>query len=161
MGKLILAASFVFLAFVVLAWLQPANGKHVVSAKDQQPGSDNTYSIGSPPAIEYPSQDTTIADSTEVSPEPEKGMQAFMQWVGRNYRFPKEAVKANVSGTIWVNFVVEVDGSLGDIEVVEDLGYGTKEAAIKLLKEAPKWKPGMLNGEPVRVLFSMPIRLNL
>lgn len=99
--------------------------------------------------------------AVEVMPEPAGGMMAFMQWVGRNYQYPKKAVDAAVQGTVEVSFVVEKDGSLTNFKIRRDLGYGTGQEAVKVLQKAPKWKPGIQNGKPVRVMFTMPIRLSV
>jgi len=102
-----------------------------------------------------------IFQSVEINPEPPGGMAEFMQWVGRNYEYPQAAMDAGVNGQVQVSFVVERDGSLTDIKVVKDLKFGTGDAAVKLLQKAPKWSPGIQNGRPVRVAYTLPIRLNL
>ena len=102
-----------------------------------------------------------IFRSVEVDPQPPGGMQAFMKWVGDNYDYPQGAIEAGVNGVVQVSFVVERDGSLTDIQIVRDLKYGTGEAAVKLLSKADKWSPGVQNGRPVRVAYTLPIRLNL
>lgn len=110
-------------------------------------------------------QDTTreVMDFNKVEKQPQfpGGMQAFYKWVGENYKYPAEAKKNKVSGSLHLSFVVERDGSLSNFELLRDLGYGTGEAAIDLLKESPKWKPGLTRGETVRVSYSLPIKLNL
>ena len=88
-------------------------------------------------------------------------MTAFRKWIGDNYQYPSGAIDAGVKGTVQVSFVVEKDGSLTDIKVVRDLSYGTGQAAINLLKKAKKWSPGIQNGRPVRVAYTLPIRLDL
>lgn len=95
----------------------------------------------------------------EISPEPTGGMMAFREWIGQNYEFPQAAVDAGVNGTVEISFVVERDGSLSDIRIVRDLGHGTGEEAVRLFKDAPKWSPGIQNGRPVRVAYTLPIRL--
>jgi len=102
-----------------------------------------------------------IFQSVEVQPQPPGGMKAFMEWVGKNYDYPQAAIEAGVNGQVQVSFVVERDGSLTDIKVVRDLKYGTGDAAVKLLGKAAKWSPGVQNGRPVRVAYTLPIRLNL
>jgi len=102
-----------------------------------------------------------IFQSVEVQPQPPGGMKAFMEWVGKNYDYPQAAIEAGVNGQVQVSFVVERDGSLTDIKVVRDLKYGTGDAAVKLLQRAAKWQPGVQNGRPVRVAYTLPIRLNL
>lgn len=98
---------------------------------------------------------------TEVSPEPPGGMRAFMEYIGQNYEFPQEAIEAGVTGLLQVSFVIERDGSLTDMKIVRDLGYGTGAAAIRVLQSSSKWSPGVQNGRPVRVAYTLPIRLNL
>ena len=58
-------------------------------------------------------------------------------------------------------FVIDVDGSIIELKVLKDLGYGTGEEAIRVLKESPKWIPGEQNGQPVRVKYALPIALNI
>ncbi|MFU1858810.1 energy transducer TonB [Sphingobacterium sp. NGMCC 1.201703] len=102
-----------------------------------------------------------IFTAVEVNPEPIGGMVNFMNWVATNYTYPKEALEKKANGIIEISFVVEKDGSLSDFKVKRDLGYGTKEAALELMKKARKWKPGIQNGQAVRVAYTLPIRLNL
>jgi len=102
-----------------------------------------------------------IFQSVEINPEPPGGMKSFMEWIAKNYDYPQAAIEAGVNGQVQVSFVVERDGSLTDIKVVRDLKYGTGDAAVKLLSKAAKWSPGIQNGRPVRVAYTLPIRLNL
>ncbi len=100
-------------------------------------------------------------NAIEVQPTPVGGMQAFMSWIASNYEYPAAATENGVNGVVEVSFVVEKDGSLTDINIKRDLKYGTGDAAVRLLKKAKKWKPGIQNGRPVRVAYTLPIRLNL
>ena len=108
-----------------------------------------------------PVSDHTVFETVEVAPAPKGGMKAFMEWVGKHYDFPQEAIDAGVNGAIQVAFVVEKDGSITNMKLVKDLGYGTGEAALRLLQNVEKWSPGIQNGKPVRVAYTLPIRLNL
>ncbi|WP_022829108.1 energy transducer TonB [Flavobacterium antarcticum] len=100
-------------------------------------------------------EDNTIYNAVEVRPEYPGGIGKFLEFVGKNYRAPEEDIK----GKVIVQFVVEKDGSLTDIKVMRDLGYGTGAEAIRVLKKSPRWKPGIQNGRPVRVLYSLPISI--
>lgn len=108
----------------------------------------------------------TIRDSDEfiaikeTEPKPPGGMQEFKQWIEENYNVPRAAKKAKVKGKLLATFVVEPDGKLTDIRVIKHLGHGTKKAAEKLFKKSPPWKPGMRNGEPIRMGYAMPIPLD-
>jgi len=92
----------------------------------------------------------------EVKPEFPGGMAKFYKYVGDNYRAPDED---GLKGKIYVTFVVEKDGSLTDIKVLRDIGYGTGKEAIRVLDRSPRWNPGVQNGKPVRVLYSLPITI--
>lgn len=96
----------------------------------------------------------------EVMPMPPGGMDAFVKWVGLNYRFSDNAVQNEAKGLVQINFVVEKDGTLSSFEVKRDIGFGTGEEAIRLLQKAKKWSPGIQNGIPVRVSYTLPIRLS-
>jgi len=102
-----------------------------------------------------------IFESVEINPSPKEGMDAFRKWIADNYQYPAGAIDAGVKGTVTVSFVVERNGELTDIKVLKDLSYGTGQAAINLLKKAKKWNPGIQNGRPVRVAYTLPIRLDL
>lgn len=102
-------------------------------------------------------EDNTIYNSAgiEVKPEFPGGMARFPKFVQDNFRTPEDAP----GGRIIVNFVVEKDGSLTDIKVLRDVGYGTKEEAIRMLKKSPRWSPAEQNGKKVRCTMSLPITI--
>mgnify|MGYP000013415708 CR=1 FL=1 len=92
----------------------------------------------------------------EVKPDFPGGIEKFYKFVGKNYQVPEEE---GLKGKVFVSFVVEKDGSLTDIKVIRDIGYGTGKEAIRVLKSCPKWNPGEQNGKEVRVLYSLPINI--
>jgi len=92
----------------------------------------------------------------EVKPDFPGGIEKFYRFVGNNYKTPEEE---GLKGKVYVTFVVEKDGSLTDIKVLRDIGYGTGAEAIRVLKKCPKWTPGEQNGKKVRVLYSLPITI--
>ncbi|MCW2118594.1 energy transducer TonB [Flavobacterium sp. 7A] len=103
-------------------------------------------------------EDTQIYNTAgiEVKPEFPGGIEKFYKFVGNNYRAPEEE---GLKGKVYVTFVVEKDGSLTDIKVLRDIGFGTGKEAIRVLNKSPKWNPGVQNGKPVRVLYSLPITI--
>ncbi|WP_242689249.1 energy transducer TonB [Pedobacter sp. SYSU D00535] len=102
-----------------------------------------------------------VYNQQEIQPEYPGGIMQFYQYIGRNYKYPAEARKKGVSGTVIVSFVVEKDGSLTDLKTLRDLGMGTGEEALRVVKNSPSWIPGKQHGVPVRVQYTLPIRLNL
>ena len=116
-----------------------------------------------PPTKQAVVEDNTVHDfaSIEQMPEFPGGMDKFYNYVGKNYVYPAAAREQGVSGRLILSFIVEKDGSLTDIKILRDLGMGTGDEAIRMLKRAPKWKAGIQNGRPVRVQYTLPIMLNL
>jgi len=111
---------------------------------------------------------STDSSGTEITyvhireqPEYPGGMKAFYAYVGAAYYYPPEAKKQQLDGTVLLGFVVDTLGKPVEIKVLQDLGLGTGEEALKVLQNSPPWKPGKWRGIPVRVSYTIPIRLNL
>jgi hypothetical protein len=101
-------------------------------------------------------QNADVYTEVEKKPDFPGGIKAFYEFVGKNYKVPN--VK-NLNGKIFIQFVVEKDGSLSDIKVIRDIGHGTGDEAVRVLKLSPNWTPGEQNGKPVRVQYALPISL--
>lgn len=106
-------------------------------------------------AIESSSNELLI--TAEVSPEPSGGMAGWSKFLQRNLRYPD----SENQGRVVLSFVVERDGSLTDIKVLKTIGAEFDREAIRVLKMAPKWKPGLQGGQAVRVQFTIPINFQL
>jgi len=102
--------------------------------------------------------DNTIYNTAgvEVKPQFPGGMDQFYKFVAENFKTPKVE---KLAGKIYVTFVIEIDGSITGMKVLRDIGYGTGEEAIRVLKLSPKWLPGQQNGKTVRCTYSLPITL--
>lgn len=96
-----------------------------------------------------------LVDTTQ--PSFPGGMIMFYKYVGKNFKIP-ENFKG--SGKIYLKFFIEKDGSLTDIEIIRDLGFGLGGEAVRVMKESPKWIPGQVNGKPARMVYSLPITIN-
>ena len=94
-------------------------------------------------------------------PEFKGGMAGFASYFSRNFSYSSVARQYGVSGKVIVSFVVDRDGSVLDVKVLRDLGLGTGFEAIRVLRASPKWTPGLQNGKPVRVAYTLPIALKL
>jgi hypothetical protein len=92
--------------------------------------------------------------ANEIRPIPKKGMGDFNNHISRTFKCPKiEGLK----GKIYVSFVVETDGSIADVKVLRDMGYGTGAEAIRVVTSYKGWIPGEQRGIKVRCKFSLPI----
>lgn len=100
--------------------------------------------------------------TTEITKQPEfdGGLTAFYKYVDANYKIPEEVYTYKAKGRIFVDFIVEKDGSLSNIRVLQDIGYGTGKEAKRVLENSPKWKPGNIDGKPVRTMYSLPISIS-
>jgi protein TonB len=88
----------------------------------------------------------------------EEGLYAYIE---KNLKYPEAAKEANIEGKVAIEFIIEKDGSITNIKVLRDIGYGCGDEAVRILKEMPKWKPAMQRGKPVRNTFGMNIRFAL
>lgn len=74
------------------------------------------------------------------------------------YVVPPELV--GVKKTLFVKFTIEKDGSLTDLQILRDAGYGSRQAAIDMFKKMPKWSPAKIRETVVRTQITLPIRMN-
>lgn len=89
------------------------------------------------------------------------GNAAFLKWVGKNLKYPSQAQRMGIEGKVYVQFVIEKDGSVTDVQAIKGIGGGADEEAVRVIKSAPKWSPGMQRGRPVRVRMILPISFQL
>jgi protein TonB len=110
----------------------------------------------------------------EKKPEPEKIFTAVEQapkfpggdaemykWLSNHIRYPEQAAQNNIQGRVTVQFVVEKDGSIGEVKVVRGKDPDLDKEAVRVVKSMPKFVPGKMNGQAVRVWFTLPINFKL
>lgn len=89
-------------------------------------------------------------------PEFPGGINKFYTYVGNNFEKPE--IEGSSTMKVYVSFVIEKDGSMTDIQVRKDPGYGLAKEAIRVLKSLKtKWSPGMIDSKPVRTSYNLPI----
>ena len=89
------------------------------------------------------------------------GEEARNQYLSQNIKYPEEAIKKGQEGTVYVSFIVEKDGSISNVKTLKGIGSSCDEEALRVVKEMPRWTPGLYKGKPARVLFNMPIYFKL
>jgi len=97
----------------------------------------------------------------EEMPKFPGGEQAMFKFISENVKYPQEAKDKNISGRVFVNFVVEKDGSVDEVKVLRSIGGGCDEEAVRVVKSMPKWTPGKQKGKPVRVSYIIPFVFKL
>lgn len=99
----------------------------------------------------------------ETMPAFPGGEAEMMSFIKKNIKYPQQAQKMDIQGTVFVEFVVNSDGKLSNIKVVEgrSVGYGLDDEAIRVVRMMPDWNPGKNSGRPVRVRMTIPIKFKL
>jgi Gram-negative bacterial TonB protein C-terminal len=96
-------------------------------------------------------------NNVDVRPQFKGGIQAFLNFVSKNYQAPEED---GATGILLMSFEINELGKITNIKIVKEVGKGAGAEAIRVLKNCPDWTPGMQDGKPVAVLYSFPINLN-
>ena len=143
----------------------------ILSKQKELPTNEELLGIlskGAPEVIEIDAYDSKnqfvqkgeneVYNTAGITEKPDfpGGIMEFYKFVGTNFKTPEQP---NLKGKVYITFIVEKDGSLSDIKNIRDIGFGTGDEAIRVLKICPKWIPGKMNGVPVRVMYSLPITI--
>jgi protein TonB len=79
------------------------------------------------------------------------------QFLVNNIIYPEYETLKGIGGTVYISFVIDIDGSVTRVKLLRGVSKGIDAEAIRVVKLFPKWIPGTLNGRPVRVRFNMPL----
>lgn len=126
------------------------------------------------------SQDTRVQEFTLPEPKPEEkedteeifvvventaspkgGLPAFYQDIGARIKYPSPARRMRIEGKVFVEFVVNKDGSIQDVRVVKGIGAGCDEEAVRVIETSEVWNPARQRGKPVRQRMILPITFRL
>ena len=131
--------------FFKLTEEQPAKPfkKSDMSKTDMKPDKNGVYQI------------------VEEMPQFPGGETKLMEYIAKNLTYPQEAKDKGIDGRVFVAMVIEKDGSVSNVKVLRGIGGGCDEEAVRVISALPKWKPGKMNGEPVRVSYQIPINFKL
>ena len=104
-----------------------------------------------------------IAETMPLFPMQEGGnpgygdLNTFRAWVQKNIKYPAEAFRNGEQGRVVLSFVVEKDGSVSNIQILQTPGKAFSEETRRVVAASPKWKPGEQRGEKVRVRYTLPV----
>ena len=99
--------------------------------------------------------------AVEVRPEFPGGINKFHVFLKKNYVTSQQIIEEEAYGGIFVNFIIEKNGSVSNIKVLRDFGYGSGKELERVLKLSPNWIPAIKGGNPVRCLYSVPYYVQL
>jgi TonB family protein len=102
-----------------------------------------------------------VYDVVETLPIPSGGMAGWSAYLSANLGYPTTARRKGIEGTVIVSFVVNTDGTVSDFELFRGIGGGCDEEALRIVKNSPKWTPGMQDGKVVRTRMGLPIKFML
>ena len=83
------------------------------------------------------------------------------EYLSNSIIYPEYAVDNNIEGKVILEFVIDIDGTITDIKIKHSVHESLDNEALRVVKSMPKWKPGILRGESVRVRFTLPINFHL
>lgn len=129
---------------------------HPASAADSLPPMDK-------PGLVTDIGDTQIYSYAEHLAEFPGGSSAFVEYMRTNIQYPKEAREKGQQGTVYVQFVVEKDGSISNATVVRDVPDAPELSveAVRVILNMPKWKPATMKGKVIRVSVTQPVKFSL
>ncbi len=94
-------------------------------------------------------------------PQFKGGINEFYKYLSRSIKYPTDAYKSRIGGSVFVSFVVEKDGKVADVKIDKPVYPSIDEEALRVMTASPKWMPGTQRGLPVRVKYNIPIKFNL
>lgn len=93
--------------------------------------------------------------------EPAAGLPGFYSHVGKVIRYPKPARRQGVEGRVFIEFLVEKDGTLNGVKCIQGIGAGCDDEAVRVVSSSPRWVPGLQRGQRVRQKMVLPIVFKL
>jgi TonB family protein len=107
------------------------------------------------------SQQEPVYTVVEQMPAFPGGNEALVNFMVNNVKYPENARKNGIQGTVYVTFVVEKDGSISNARVLRGVDKELDEEAVRVVNAMPKWKPGKEKGKAVKVQFNLPVAYRL
>lgn len=102
-----------------------------------------------------------VYTSAEVMPQFPGGEAGLLDWVNNHVIYPKACMEMGIQGRVVLRFVVKSDGSIGDVQIVRGKDPNLDKEAVRVVKSLPGFTPGMMNGEPVNVWYTLPVTFRL
>ncbi len=97
----------------------------------------------------------------ENMPEFPGGDLGLMKYIQKNVKYPPIAKEYNITGKVYVSFIVDKSGSVTNVKIVRGVDKNLDAEAVRVVKSLPKYKPGKQRGKAVRVMFTIPINFTL
>ncbi len=105
--------------------------------------------------------EVTVFTLVESMPEYPGGDDALKAFISSSIVYPAKAAENGISGTVYIKFTIDIDGSIIDVKVVRGISQELDNEAIRVVKAMPKWIPGKQRGRPVKTSYTIPVRFRL
>lgn len=142
-----------------------ANQTHIgepISDASSSVSDDSEITDNAPNENTLPNDDEIFeAETIEQWPEFPGGMDALLSYLSSHIKYPTNAFEQGIAGRVILGFVVNKSGDIDEIKVLKSVGYGCDEEAIRVVKNMPTWKPGLVNGRKVNVYYNLPITFEI
>jgi len=96
-------------------------------------------------------------EGTEVPPSYIGGGKELFAFLSKNVKYPTESLTAGIKGVVYVQFIVDIDGRITNVEVLRGVDEYLDKEAVRVVESMPNWEPGMQDGKVVRARFTLPI----
>lgn len=106
-------------------------------------------------------QDDTIYSLADEQPTYPGGMSAFFKYIQTNMQYPASAKVSGIEGRVFVEYIVEKDGSISGTKILKSLNGACDKEAIRLISNSEKWTAGKIDGKVVRVKMALPLNFKL
>jgi protein TonB len=103
----------------------------------------------------------SVYSTVDVMPQFPCGIDSLNKWLFKNLRYPQTELNNSIEGTVFLSFVVGLDGNISDITIFRGTNVSFDNEAMRLIKSMPKWFPGKCNGTIVAVKMNFPIKFSL
>lgn len=140
----------------------------VIESDDVKKIIDNLPSVDEP--VDFPDiilppldpEDTKVYEGVvESAPEFPGGIEAFYAYLSKNIEYPKRAKTVDLTGKVFVQFIIDKDGKLIEVKAVKGIGGGCDEEAVRVIENSPLWQPAKNRGKPVKFRMVIPIIFSL
>lgn len=133
-------------------------------AKIENTESDANTQIQAPVEVQQETESDEVVNFYVIENKPEfpvGGVEGLNKWISQNVKYPEIAKENGVTGKVFVQFVIDKDGKVTNVEVVRSVDPYLDKEAVRVVKSMPDWKPGSQRGKPVKVSFNIPINFKL
>ncbi|MBR5100669.1 MAG: TonB family protein, partial [Bacteroidales bacterium] len=145
--------------------LAECTSRESISPAAEQTVREATLEVAEPETKAAPAEDASEPVSfalVETRPRFDGGdANQFSHWVNQNLKYPQEAKDKRIQGRVTLQFTVEIDGSVTGVKVLRGVDPVLDNEAVRVISQSPKWTPGSIKGDPVRVTYNFPVVFQL